>query len=236
MLRRLLIGSCLALLLGTPVVAQEDFARPGFYVGVSGTTAVYTKLNDQLGSVPEQIFEIPPSGQPQVPIKADPSLGVHARAGYRFMPRLAAEAHLEYASGSEIYAPTFRWQTDIVKLTALTVTGDLKGYITTGMVQPFALVGIGWMKTYGEDKRIDPAEAFGRDIGNPQNPDSAIPMAQELDVDDSGFVGRFGGGVDIYVSQHVSLGAAASYVLPFGSWDTFDYDYISIDWGLQYRF
>ena len=254
MLRRLMIGSCLALLLGTSVGAQEDYARPGFYLGVAGATGLFTKLDDQLGDTREQClpalaksnpgvpdFDIlhpcPPEIEEDVSIEADASLGVNARAGYRFHPRFAAEAHLEYLSGSEITADTFRWQTDIVKLSALTVTADFKAYLSTGMVQPFAIVGAGWMKTYGKDTRINPAVEFGADQGNPTNPNTKIPMAEEIDVDDSGFVGRFGGGVDIYVTRHVSLGASASYVLPFGSWDTgFDYNYISIDWGLQYRF
>ncbi len=254
MLRRLMIGSCLALLLGTSVEAQEDYARSGFYLGVAGSTGIFTKLDDQLGYTREQClpalvksdpqlpyFDIlepcPPEINENVPIKADASLGVHARAGYRFHPRLAADAHIEYLAGSEIAADTFRWQTDIVKMSVLTVTADLKGYLLTGMVQPFLIVGAGWMKTYGKDTRINPAVEFGSDQGNPTNPNTRIPMADEIDVDDSGFVGRFGGGLDIYVTRHVSIGAGASYVLPFGSWDTgFDYDYLSIDWGLQYRF
>jgi hypothetical protein len=235
-----MIGSCLALLLGTPVEAQEDYARSGFYVGVAGATAIFTKLNDQLGTTPEQCMPVdePCRGgiEPNVPIKAGASLGVHHRAGYRFHPRLAAEAHLEYLTGAEITAPTFRWETPFVDLSAVTATVDVKAYLLTGMVQPFALIGAGWMRTYGNDTRIDPRIAFGKDLGNPQNPNVDIPMADEILVDDKGIVGRFGGGLDFYVSQHISIGASASYVLPFGSWDTFDFNYISIDWGLQYRF
>jgi opacity protein-like surface antigen len=248
-----MIGSWLALLLGTPVEAQEDYGRTGFYLGIAGSTGLYTKLDGQLGYAREQClpaledtdadgeFDVlnpcPPEIDENVGIDADASLGVHARAGYRFLPRLAVEAHLEYLAGSEIAADTFRWQTDITKLTALTLTADAKAYLSTGMVQPFALVGFGWMKTYGEDRRINPQVEFGQDQGNPTNPNTKIPMAEEIDTDDSGFVGRFGGGIDIYVTRNISIGAGASYVLPFGSWDTaYDYNYVSLDWGLQYRF
>jgi hypothetical protein len=245
-----MIGSCLALLLGTPVEAQEDYARPGFYLGIAGATGIFTKLDDQLGDTREQCLPALDKSEPglpyfdvlhpcpdkieeDVPVQADASLGVHARAGYRFHPRFAAEAHLEYLSGSEIFAETFRWQTDFAKLSALTVTADVKAYLSTGMVQPFAIIGAGWMKTYGKDTRIDPLKTFKTTEG-----DRFLPKAAKLDLDDSGFVGRFGGGLDVYVTQHVSLGASASYVLPFGdSWDSdFDYNYISIDWGIQYRF
>ena len=124
-----------------------------------------------------------------------------------------------------------------MKLSALTLTADLRAYLTTGMVQPFVILGAGWMKTYGEDTRINPLVEFGQDQGNPTNPNTKLPMADEIDVDDSGFVGRFGGGLDIYVTRNVSLGASASYVVPFGTWDSgFDYNYISLEWGFQYRF
>lgn len=240
MLRRLLIGSSLALLLGLPVGAQEDYGRPGFYLGIAGATAVFTKLDDQLGTTREHCFPTdqpcPPQIEEDVPIEASVSLGVNARAGYRFHPRVAAEAHLEYLSGSEIFAPTFRWRTEFVELTALTLTADVKAYLMTGMIQPFALIGGGWMRTWGEDTRIDPDVEFKSDRQGETNPNASIPIAREIDVDDDGFVGRFGGGLDIYLTQQVSIGAAASYVLPFGSWDTFDFNYISIDWGLQYRF
>jgi hypothetical protein len=102
------------------------------------------------------------------------------------------------------------------------------------MIQPFALVGVGWMKTWGTDKRINPADICREDV---DNPDCSLEIPNPIDTFDSGGVARVGAGVDIFVTRRVSMGAAASYVIPFASWSTgFDYNYISIDWGFQYHF
>lgn len=234
MLRRMMMGLGLALLLSAPASGQEDYGRTGFYVGVAGATAIFTKLDDQLGSVPAQLPQEPEGGMPRVPIEAEPSLGVNARVGYRFLPHFAAEAHLEYLSGSLLSADTHRFRTEITELTALTLTGDFKAYFLTGMIQPFALVGGGWMKTWGKDLTFNPATLCKGDV---KIPDCNFEEPNPIDTFDDGFVGRFGGGVDVFVTRKVSMGLAASYVIPFGSWNTgLDYNYISIDWGLQYHF
>jgi len=212
--------------------AQEDYGRTGYYLALQGSTALFTSMDSQLGSVPDNVFLEPPPPIPTVDRTVDPSLGVHARAGYRFLPHFAAEAHLEYLAGAKIYAPTQRFETTITELTALTLTANLKGYATTGMIQPYGLIGFGWMKTWGTDIRKDPAkfEIVG------QNPLNLIPITEAIDTNDNGMVGRFGAGVDIYVTQSISMGAGASYVLPLYNWGAFDYNYISLDWGFQYRF
>jgi opacity protein-like surface antigen len=158
--------------------------------------------------------------------------------GYRFMQRLAAEAHLEFLPRSDLDGDTFRFTTHITRLEALTLTADVKGYLLTGMIQPFGIVGFGWMKVSGKDVRSDPADRCKKGTaGGEKNKDCRLPLEDAIETDDNGFVGRFGGGVDVYVTRNVSLGIAASYVLPIASWDgEFDYNYISIDWGIQYRF
>jgi len=45
---------------------------------------------------------------------------------------------------------------------------------------------------------------------------------------------RFGGGIDIYATKHVVVSLGIDYVLPFGKLDAMDY--ISVNWGIQYRF
>ena len=101
-----------------------------------------------------------------------------------------------------------RFDAGPLKGNALTFTGNLKGYAMTGRVQPFAVVGVG--VTRGE------VEAFGGSVS------------------ETGFSSRFGGGVDLYISESVSVGATASYVLTTGDIDGFDY--VSLVFGVQYRF
>jgi hypothetical protein len=51
--------------------------------------------------------------------------------------------------------------------------------------------------------------------------------------DDLVFSARFGGGIDFYVTDHVALQLASSYVLTTGSLGG---DYISLVTGVQYKF
>ena len=93
--------------------------------------------------------------------------------------------------------------------TIVTTTVDAKGYLLTGRVQPFALIGVGGMVAMGD--------GIG---GNTE--------------DESGFVARFGGGVDVYLNREVALSVSGNYVLGTGGVD--DLSYASFGIGLLYRF
>ena len=91
----------------------------------------------------------------------------------------------------------------------LTFTGNLKAYLTRGRVQPFVLVGIGVTRVG--------AGFAGSGLGS-----------------ESSFGARFGGGLDFYLTENISLGATASYVL--ATRDIDGLDYVSLVMGAQYRF
>ena len=95
------------------------------------------------------------------------------------------------------------------------ITGNVKGHLLTGRWQPFLLAGVGLM-TSGVELR-DPM-GFGY---------------RQSDWDNA-FVARFGGGIDLYTNENIVLTVGADYVLPTG--DLKDFDFISIGWGIQYRF
>ncbi len=90
------------------------------------------------------------------------------------------------------------------------LTGNAKVHFLTGLIQPFGLVGVGVMH----------ADLRGGGLGSI--------------TDDEDFAARFGGGVDLYASEHIVIAVEASYVRPTGDVD--DLDYVSIGWGLHYRF
>lgn len=50
----------------------------------------------------------------------------------------------------------------------------------------------------------------------------------------NGFVARLGGGVDFYLTERIVLALDAAYVVPTG--DLANLDFVSVGWGLQYRF
>jgi opacity protein-like surface antigen len=97
---------------------------------------------------------------------------------------------------------------DVGTIEAWTLTANGKAYPLTGRVQPFALIGLGAM--------LAEAEGGG---------------GSEVE---SGFAARFGAGVDVYITRNFLAAFDVSYVLPTG--DLEDFDYVSIGWGLGYRF
>ncbi len=126
--------------------------------------------------------------------------------GYRVHPNIAIETQLEYSSYE---ADFFGLDIDV---NLLTFTTNLKGYVLTGQFQPFALVGVGVMNA-------------------------------ELDIDgsagsrthsESDFAARFGGGIDYWINESISVGLTSSYVLTTGDVD--GVDYVSLALGIQYRF
>jgi len=54
------------------------------------------------------------------------------------------------------------------------------------------------------------------------------------DLPDTGFAMRFGGGIDLYATKNIVVTLETDYVKPFGNLDAFDY--VSVGWGVQYRF
>ena len=97
------------------------------------------------------------------------------------------------------------------------VTSNVKGFFLTGRYQPYLLVGAGVMT----------ADTTLRDtVGLP-------PSATGTESDEA-FVMRFGGGIDLYATENVVVTLEADYVYPFGSLD--DLRYVTIGWGVQYRF
>lgn len=97
---------------------------------------------------------------------------------------------------------------DIGTVESWTATLNGKAYPLSGRFQPFGLVGLGAMI----------AEGDGAGLSNKEY----------------GFAARFGGGVDIYLTAKLMAAFEISYVLPTG--DLNDLDFVSLGWGLGYRF
>ena len=172
-----------------------DYARPGLYVGGGIVGGFTTRLEGQLTEIP---------GVNNVEV--DPSFGLSGRVGARITPHLALEAHYEWMEDFETSVDG----TEIAETQTQTFTGDVKGYLATGRVQPYLSAGIGVLSA----KSDDPVTTF-----------------QKTDTD---FAARFGGGVDFYLSENVGLSLDSSYVVPTG--DVEDLDYVSLGAGVFFRF
>jgi opacity protein-like surface antigen len=84
------------------------------------------------------------------------------------------------------------------------LTAGGKLYPFLGRVQPYALAGLGGL------------------------------VFTEKQGDDSGFLARLGGGVDVYATDHVVFAFEIGYALPAGSID--DFQFVTFSAGIQYRF
>ncbi len=203
------LSTALVLVSAAPGNAQDDFARKGFYVGLGGTYAIDTFENELEDEIEDAL------GGP-VNVSVDDSLGINGRIGYRFHRHFSAEVQAEWLDGFEadVSVPGFG-KIAGVDLEPWVVTGNVKGHLLTGRYQPFLLVGLGVMT----------AKAKVRDTVG-----LGLSASERL----TDFTTRFGAGVDLYATEKVVFSVGADYVLPIGDLD--DADYVSVGWGLQYRF
>ena len=195
-------GAVLAESAPDPSLARNnEFARKGIYLGVAVGGVAYTEVEDDLEK------DLLAAIGYVVPVDVEVPGGLDVRVGYRFHPRFAGEVQLQWLPKADIELADVK----ALKLETLTLTGNAKGYILTGRIQPFLLVGAGLM-------HFDRKDTVG--LG--------------LSGDGEGFAARFGGGVDIYVDPSIVVALDVSYVVPTGDVDGLDH--VSFSLGLQYHF
>ncbi len=90
-------------------------------------------------------------------------------------------------------------------LTSTLIAANARYYVLTERVQPYLATGIGW-------------EFVSTNVAS----------------DESGFVVRFGGGLDYYISESWGLTGEFAYNLATGDID--DFNYMTLGWGAFLRF
>jgi opacity protein-like surface antigen len=191
-------------------IDPDDFARRGFFVGVEGSYAAETFESDANQDLDKVLGT-------SADLSVDNSLGVNGRVGYRCHSRFSAEAQFEWLGGFDSDFSTMGGAPyGKMKYEPFVATTNVRGYLLTGRYQPFLLVGAGMM-TVNQNLR---SESVGIGLSRNQS--------------DSGFAMRFGGGIDLYATKNFVVSLETDYVKPFGNVDTFHY--VSIGWGVQYRF
>ena len=175
--------------------AYAEYDRPGLYIGGGLVGGFTTRLESQLHEIPGVTN-----------VEVDPSVGLTARAGVRVTPHIAIEAHYEWMDDFE----TSVAGNEIADTETQALTGDVKGYLATGRVQPYLAVGAGFLTAKSDDPRTN---------------------FQRTDTD---FVARLGGGIEFYLNESVGFSVDTSYVLPAG--DVKDLDYVSVGAGVFFRF
>jgi opacity protein-like surface antigen len=146
---------------------------------------------------------------------------ISLRAGYRFCPHLAAELLWDYQTGWDFQTPDIHSMgLRDASITAWNLMANAKGYLTDGRWQPFVVVGlgVGRRETDGKSQYFDPERGL------------TVPVHQ-VNTD---FVARFGGGLDVELSEYWTFGGEVVWVLGNGSLDDLDYAITSVV--LTYRF
>lgn len=133
---------------------------------------------------------------------------VNARVGYRFLDFLAVEALGEFMP--EFAGKSGRYTSGHTSIWSGWLNTKLYPAARwTGLVQPYLLAGMGGM--WGDTKK-SPTGKFN----------------------DNGFAGRFGAGIDFFLTEHVVLTADGAYLLPING--AKELDQVLVGGALQYRF
>lgn len=150
------------------------------------------------------------------------SFGAGARLGYRLLPFLAAEAQYEWIGGFDEQALLPEGgKIKAGEIIAHAVTLNAKVYPLGGRVQPYALVGVGVGRFEIKERLREPLDDEGF-------------VTTEVTTQDEGVLSRYGLGVDLYGDETWGMFAEAAYVLPLSGLSGLDY--ISVQWGLLWRF
>jgi len=141
-------------------------------------------------------------------VKVDSSLGVNGRLGWRLHANLAAEFAFEYfpQAVARLEGDSF------ADFSGGLLSVNMKPYFLTGRYQPFAQIGFGVQRVVFESTRV----------------------GLDLRETDHGIAGRFGAGIDVYITRNIAVTADAAYVLPSGAIE--DFDQVVAGLGLLYRY
>lgn len=150
-----------------------------------------------------------------VDASVDDDFGFNVFAGYRMYKGLASDFEFEYIDGlaarGHPAGPNF----------------DVR---TFDLSWNFRLYPLAWsFEPDSAFQRVQPYLSAGPSLQWVQ-----LQRVPGNDRDEGNFAGRLGGGIDFYLTDGIALSADAIYTI--GTGDVSDYPYLSIGWGITYRF
>lgn len=256
------------LLAATPVSAAEEdgqaagpvYARPGFYLGVGGSSAFPMdwngdvddrELSDEAAERANQNAAVDLDGiNPNAMLLEletvvvdgadleDVLLGVNAVVGYRVAETVAFEVEAEWLFGSnksslDVAGSMGSHSIEVEEI--WTLTANARMFLPTDWwVQPSAIVGLGLQHSKLKTDIVTSGVMTTNTTGTiPVDADFRI---QETDTKLDGAL-RVGAGIDVYVTPNIVGQLNATYVMPFADVGRImGPDYISLVWRLVYRF
>lgn len=166
--------------------SAEDFARTGFGFGVSGVIASYSSLENEIEDA------LRSEGIAVSRVQVENTVGVEARATWRFHPRFEADVSGAYLPDAEVFVNGVAF----AEQRSWTVSANARAYALTGRFQPFALVGFGAMGTElrGGGRRVSA----------------------------TGFTPRIGGGLDLFATGNLVVSVDLAYAFATGEIEGLD--------------
>lgn len=142
---------------------------------------------------------------PTFDVDVSPGVGLDVRFGARG-GHFGSEVQVEWIPNFTVAAEAAGNPLPEVDYRTLSASGNLQLIFLTGRVQPYLTFGAGgtWISTQPETITV------------------------------SGIMIRGGGGVDVFLNDHIALATDVTYVYLTG--DASDADYLAFDWGLKYVF
>ncbi len=194
----------LGLLITGGAWAQEDYGRSGTYFGLGLTKS-------------QQDF--PDLEDNGISLEWEDSTGFDARLGSHINKHLAMEVEFLYNSGFEGEATVFGYGYSAPVIDAdvslWTIFGNLKGYLATGKVQPYGVIGCGLSFAKTDLK----ASSYGASESESYN-DVSI---------------KIGAGIDFYTTNNVAIFFEVAHVIG-GTDDLEDMDFSPITLGVMCRY
>jgi len=228
-LRRFVVLAAGLVILSAPVLgfaADDPFDYSGPYIGVSG---VYQR--NFFESRIEDLLDDAVTGS--VSLSMGDSGGLGTLVGYRLNSVFAAEMQYEWVDsydieGSVDASPTL----SLYSMTGHTLTGNAKLIVPFWRVQPYLVVGVG-VSIFD----VDMGELFDDPIAGPALASAGIEIENGTRTS---FAGRAGLGLDIHLTDHITITAQGQVVLTTlkepDLGDITDLNYLGISAGLRYRF
>ena len=159
-IRAFALGVVLVALFSVPAWSQEeDFGRPGWFVGGGLNFAVEEFDVDQVENFSGERVDV------------SNSIGFEARGGYRLNRWVAFEGNWQYYSGFDIED---RFGNEVLNLSAFSFFANAKGYPLDGRFQPYGLFGMGVL-------RAEVTDDFGFNI-NESDAVFAVKVGGGIDV------------------------------------------------------
>lgn len=150
-----------------------------------------------------------------VDASVDDDFGFNVFAGYRMYEGLASDFEFEYI---DAFSARGRPAGPDFDIRTFDLSWNFRVYPLAWVFEPDSVF-----------QRVQPYLSAGPSLQWVQ-----LQRVPGGDRDEGNFAGRLGGGIDFYLTDSVALSADAIYTI--GTGDVSDYPYLSVGWGITYRF